>query len=59
VVEGDTLILYFEYPLHQKKLSQAHQKDIIGQIIEEVASAKIKIDCQVNKEMFKGDKKTE
>jgi DNA polymerase-3 subunit gamma/tau len=56
VVEGDTLILYFEYPLHQKKLSQAHQRDIIGQIIEEVASAKIKIDCQVNKELFRGTK---
>jgi DNA polymerase-3 subunit gamma/tau len=56
VIVDDTLMLYFEYPLHQKKLSQAHQKDIIGQLIEEVANAKIKIDCQVNKEIFKGKK---
>jgi DNA polymerase-3 subunit gamma/tau len=52
VVEGGTLILYFQFPLHQKKLNQAQQKDIIGRIIEEVAGAKVKIECQVNKEMF-------
>jgi DNA polymerase-3 subunit gamma/tau len=57
VTEGNTLILYFQFPLHQKKLNQAKNKDLIGQIIEEVAGAKIKVDCMVNKEVFKNIKK--
>jgi DNA polymerase-3 subunit gamma/tau len=51
-----TLTLFFQFPLHQKKLNQAQQKDIIGQIIEEVVGAKVKIECEVNKEMFKAIK---
>jgi hypothetical protein len=38
--------------LHQKKLNQAQQKDIIGQIIEEITKSKVKVECEVNKEMF-------
>jgi DNA polymerase-3 subunit gamma/tau len=53
VFSDGTLTLYFQFPLHQKKLNQAHQKDIIGQIIEEIASSKVNLDCIVNKEMFK------
>jgi DNA polymerase-3 subunit gamma/tau len=53
VLSEGTLTLYFQFPLHQKKLNQAHQKDTIGQIIEEVAKAKVKLECEVNKEMFK------
>jgi DNA polymerase-3 subunit gamma/tau len=56
VFSEGTLTLYFQFPLHQKKLNQAHQKDIIGQIIEEVAGSKIKIDCTTDKEMFKNAK---
>jgi DNA polymerase III subunit gamma/tau len=52
VFSDGILTLYFQFPLHQKKLSQSHQKDIIGQIIEEVANAKVKVECEVNKEMF-------
>jgi DNA polymerase-3 subunit gamma/tau len=55
-VEDEKLILYFQFPLHQKKLNQTYQKDIIGQIIEEVANTKVKIECIVNKEMFKNVK---
>jgi DNA polymerase-3 subunit gamma/tau len=57
VVENDVLILYFQFPLHQKKLNQSKQKDIIGQIIEEVSNVKIKVECQVNKDMFKDEKR--
>jgi DNA polymerase-3 subunit gamma/tau len=53
VIEGDTLTLYFQFPLHQKKVNQSHQKNIIGQIIEEVANSKVKVECEINKEMFK------
>jgi DNA polymerase-3 subunit gamma/tau len=52
VLADETLILYFKFPLHQKKLNQSHQKDLIGQIIEEVAGAKVKVECEVNKEIF-------
>jgi DNA polymerase-3 subunit gamma/tau len=57
VIEGDTLILYFQFPLHQKKVNQSHQKNIIGQIIEEVANTKIRVECEINKEMFDGENK--
>ena len=50
--DSGTLTLYFKFPLHAKKLNQTHQKDLIGQIIEEVARAKVKVECQVNKEIF-------
>jgi DNA polymerase-3 subunit gamma/tau len=53
IFSEDTLTLYFQFPLHQKKLNQAQQKDLIGQIIEEVSSAKVKLECVVNKDMFK------
>jgi DNA polymerase-3 subunit gamma/tau len=53
---GGTLTLYFQFPLHQKKLNQSKQKDIIGQIIEEVAGAKVRVECEVNKDMFKAIK---
>lgn len=53
-----TLTLYFEFPLHQKKLNQSAQKEIIGKIIEELSGAKIKIDCVLNKEMFKKNAQT-
>jgi DNA polymerase III subunit gamma/tau len=46
------LTLYFKFPLHQKKLNQAQQKDFIGQIIEEVAGSKVRVECEVNKEKF-------
>jgi DNA polymerase-3 subunit gamma/tau len=57
VVEGNTITLYFQFPLHQKKVNQAHQKNIIGQIIEEVANSKVKVECEVNKQMFKDEDK--
>jgi hypothetical protein len=52
VMANNTLTLYFQFPLHQKKLNQAQQKDIIGQIIEEITKSKVKVECEVNKEMF-------
>jgi len=52
VFSDDTLTLYFQFPLHQKKLNQARSKDLIAQIIEEVSGAKVKVNCEVSKEMF-------
>jgi DNA polymerase-3 subunit gamma/tau len=52
VMENNTLTLYFQFALHQKKLNQVQQKDIIGQIIEEITKSKVKVECEVNKEMF-------
>jgi DNA polymerase-3 subunit gamma/tau len=54
--DNGTLTLYFQFPLHQKKLNQAQQKALIGQIIEEVAHSKVKVDCEVNKDMFNNSK---
>jgi DNA polymerase-3 subunit gamma/tau len=53
IFSDGTLTLYFQFPLHQKKLNQAQQKDIIGQLIEEIARSRVKLECEVNKEMFK------
>jgi DNA polymerase-3 subunit gamma/tau len=46
------LCLYFQFPLHQKKVNQTQQKDKIGAIIEELCGNKLVINCEVNKEKF-------
>jgi DNA polymerase III subunit gamma/tau len=50
--EDDCLVLKFEYPLHQKKLSQAKNKDILAGLIEDMYGSKLKIDCVVDKSVF-------
>jgi DNA polymerase-3 subunit gamma/tau len=47
--EGDSLTLAFEFPLHQKKVNQAANKDILGQTIEKLTGNKVSIDCIVEK----------
>jgi DNA polymerase-3 subunit gamma/tau len=51
-VADGTLTLCFQFPLHQKKVNQTSQKALIGQIIEQLVKAKIKIDCVVDKSLF-------
>jgi DNA polymerase-3 subunit gamma/tau len=48
-----TLTLYFQFPLHQKKVNQSQQKELIGQIIETIIGVKVSIDCAVDKDKFK------
>jgi DNA polymerase-3 subunit gamma/tau len=47
-----TLALYFQFPLHQKKVDQSRQKNMIGQIIEDLCGRKITIECEVDKDKF-------
>jgi len=48
-LEDGKLILGFEFPLHQKKLAQTKNKDLVSQIIEEVSGAKVVIESVVDK----------
>jgi DNA polymerase-3 subunit gamma/tau len=51
-----TLKLYFQFPLHQKKVNQAQQRDKIGNIIEELCGNKLTIECIIDKDRFKNSK---
>lgn len=46
------LVLKFQFPLHQKKLEQAKNKDLLSEIIESMTGAKVKIECLVDKQAF-------
>lgn len=48
-LEGNVLNLCFEFPLHQKKLDQAKNKQLVMQIIEDVCGDKVIIETSVNK----------
>jgi DNA polymerase III subunit gamma/tau len=51
-LDGDTLTLAFQFPLHQKKVNVAKAKDTLAKIIEEVSGAKLAINCVVEKKHF-------
>ena len=48
-VSGSTLKLFFKFPLHQKKLTQAGNADLLGSLIEEVSGVKLKIESLVDR----------
>jgi len=48
-MDGDRLILSFQFPLHQKKINQSKPKDLIGTTIEVLTGAKVAIECLVDK----------
>jgi len=48
-LDGTSLTLAFEFALHQKKLDQAKQKDVVAAAIEEISGAKLLITCIVDK----------
>ena len=48
-LDGDTLELAFQFPLHQKKVNQATHKDLIAKIIEEQSGQKLTINCMLNR----------
>jgi DNA polymerase-3 subunit gamma/tau len=46
-----TLRLFFKFPLHQQKLTQAGNADLLGKLIEEISGTKLKIVSLVDKTM--------
>jgi DNA polymerase III subunit gamma/tau len=49
---GGILTLCFQFPLHQKKVNNSQQKEIIGQIIKKLCGDNVAIECAVSKEKF-------
>jgi DNA polymerase III subunit gamma/tau len=45
----DVLLLSFQFPLHQKKLNLAKNKELVSQIILEICGSKVKIETTVDK----------
>ncbi|HET9850276.1 MAG TPA: DNA polymerase III subunit gamma/tau, partial [Candidatus Saccharimonadales bacterium] len=54
-LQSSTLTLAFEFPLHQKKLNQAKNKDVVARAIEDISGQKLEIECLVDKELFDKD----
>ena len=48
--EAGTLTLTFQFPLHQKKLAQTKNKQLVAQIVEEVSGARLAIESTVNED---------
>ncbi|HVS79023.1 MAG TPA: DNA polymerase III subunit gamma/tau [Candidatus Saccharimonadales bacterium] len=53
------LTLRFQFPLHQKKLSQAKNKELVGKVIEGVCGQNIPIEVVVDKNLQKDEAKPE
>lgn len=49
----DTVVLKFEFQLHQKKLDQAKNKSLVADLIEELTGQKFKVECAVDKAAHK------
>jgi DNA polymerase-3 subunit gamma/tau len=47
--EDGVLLLSFQFPLHQKKLEQASNKQLVAKLVEEVSGQRIKIESIVDK----------
>ena len=50
-LENGRLVLAFQFPLHQKKVVQAKNIDLLGKIIEAMTGTKLKIECVVDKKL--------
>lgn len=46
-LEGNKLILGFQFALHQKKVGQAKNIDVVGRCIETISGSKIHIECEL------------
>jgi DNA polymerase-3 subunit gamma/tau len=49
IYEDGVLVLNFQFPLHQKKLDQSNNKQLVAKLIEEVSGAIVVIESVVNK----------
>ncbi|MBX4201512.1 DNA polymerase III subunit gamma/tau [Candidatus Saccharibacteria bacterium] len=50
-IEGGVLTLSFEFPLHQKKMSQAKNKQVVSDLIEEVSGSRVNVEAVVDKSL--------
>jgi DNA polymerase-3 subunit gamma/tau len=53
------LVLSFQFPLHQKKVSSAQNKDLICRTIEEISGSSIELECVIRRLSPKQDKPVE
>jgi DNA polymerase-3 subunit gamma/tau len=51
--EEEALILAFEFPLHQKKVELAKNKDLVARAVETVTGNKLIVRCIIDKQAFK------
>lgn len=51
-LEDGKLTLKFQFPLHQKKIEQAKNKQLIASVIEELFGEKLQVSCEVDKTAF-------
>jgi DNA polymerase-3 subunit gamma/tau len=48
-ISEDSLVLAFQFPLHQKKVNQSKCIDLIGKTIEQLTGTKVHIKCVIDK----------
>lgn len=48
-LNGDKLHLRFSFPLHQKKISSAKARDLIGRIIEQTWGSRLQVECVLDR----------
>jgi hypothetical protein len=58
-VDGGDLILAFEFPLHQKKVDQTKNKDIVASAVARLSDNAVTIRCIIDKELAKATKTDE
>jgi hypothetical protein len=51
--EEEALILAFEFPLHQKKVELAKNKDLVARAVETLTGNKLIVRCIIDKQAFK------
>lgn len=56
VYEDAVLKLYFEFPLHQKKINQAANKNLVSDVIAEVYGRQVELECVVDKKIAQASK---
>jgi DNA polymerase III gamma/tau subunit len=50
-VDKHKLVLQFKFPLHQKKLNQAKNKELISRLIKDMYGQEMGVECIVNKDL--------
>ena len=50
-LDNQKLVLQFRFPLHQKKLNQGKNKELVSQLIKEISGQDIAVECIVNKDL--------
>lgn len=50
-IEETQLVLAFQFPLHQKKVAQAKNTDLVARLVEEVSGCRLNIKCVIDKQL--------